>query len=349
MGNYYYSSPLLSYTSTPVAVTPASESNLTNIISGVVSGAFGASITCSNSTVTSGSLSSVYANSITISGVAKNPFGSSAPVASPPISAILDGPSYTLVYTTLPQTLPSLVASTPAVGFRVSSAVAGVTNVPPFNNSGTPYASTAYDNTQSISTLQEAQVANGKFTTKAAQLYSYLNYSTYLYSPTQLNTVDYSSIASTGYRFVTFAWRITPASPILYGSSLVFRLNNTTPITVTNSIAYAGGTPILLFYRFEDVASSAPTNGASMSSGWINGNSTTGTALTSGNYYLPTTHTSAPNWGLNSVTVNGTTSTSFNVGLYPLNITTQEVRLYCRIGLPMAESFNFASVSATLS
>ena len=347
MGNYYYSSPLLTYSSTPVALSPSSETNLTNI-TGVSSGTFASSITCSNTSITSANLSSTYTNSITMSCVANNMYGSSNGSASP-LSVLIDGPSVALVYSTLPQTLPSLTSGVSTIGFRVSSATAGAANVPPFTNGGTPYANTEYDNTADITTLQEAQVANGTFTTKAAQTFSYSNYTTSYYDATNVNTANYSSISSSGYRYATFAWRITPASPSVYGT-LSFILHTTSTITLSNTLAYAGSSPIYLFYRTEDTTSSAPTDAGSLSSAWINGNSTTGTQVTSGNYFAPSLYTSTPNWGLNSVTVNGTTSTTFSVKIHPLNITSgMEMRLYCRIGLPMTESFRFATVRATLS
>ena len=347
MGNFYYSSPLLTYSSTPVALSPSSETNLTNV-TGVSGGSFASSITCSNTSITSASLSSTYTNSITMSCVANNIYGSSNGSATP-LSALIDGPSVALVYSTLSQTLPSLTSGVSTIGFRVTSATAGAANVPPFNNAGTPYANTAYDNTADITTLEEAQVANGTFTTKAAQTFAYSNYTTSYYDATNLNTANYSSISSSGYRYATFAWRITPASPSVYGT-LSFTLNTTSTITLSNTLAYAGSSPIYLFYRTEDTTSSAPTDAGSLSSAWINGNSTTGTQVTSGNYFSPSVYTSTPNWGLNSVTINGTTSTIFSVKIQPLNITSgMEMRLYCRIGMPMAESFRFVRVTATLS
>jgi hypothetical protein len=349
MGNYFYSSPLLLYSSTPVSVSPPSETNLSNIVAGLSSGTFSPSITCSNTNVRSSTLVSTYTNSITMSGVANNVYGSSSPFSATPLSTLIDGPSVSLVYSTLPQTLPSLTSGVSTIGFRVTSGVAGAGNVPPFNASGTPYANTAYDNTADIRSLEELQVANGTFTTKTGQAYAYSNYTTAQYDATQQNSADYSSIPSTGYRYATFAWRITPASPTVYGT-LTFTLTGTSTLSVVNTLAYAGSSPLQLFYRTEDVTSSAPTNAGSLSSAWINGNSTTGIQTTSGNYFLPTTYTSTPNWGLNSVTVNGTTSTTFSLKVQPLNVTSgMELRLYCRIGLPMAELCRFTTLRATIS
>ena len=347
MGNFYYSSPLLTYSSTPVAVSPSTETTLANI-TGITSGAFATTITCSNTAITSASLASTYSSNITMAATANNIFGTSASVSATPIRAIVDGPSVALVYTTLPQTLPSLTSGVNTIGFRVSSATAGAANVPPFNASGTPYANTAYNNTADITSTQEVQVTNGTFCTPSAQSFGYLNYTPFAYDANNSNSVNYSSISASGYRYATFAWRIAPASPSVYGT-LSFSLTSTSTVTVTNSLAYAGSSPLYLFYRTEDTTSSAPTDASSLSSAWINGNSTTGTQLTNGNYFLPTTYTSTPNWGLNSVSVVASTTT-FSVKIHPLNIASgKEIRLYCRIGIPMAESFRFATVRATLT
>lgn len=350
MGTYYYSSPLLTYTGTPTAVSPSTESNLTNITSGLGGGAFGTSITINNALITSADLVGSYSNALSIAGVAQNVYSNSASVVAS-IPVIVDGPSQTLIYTTLAQTLPSLVTSNAAIGFRVTSAISSNYLVP-FNSNGLPYANTAYDNTSNITAQEELQVANGTFCTPTAQAHSYLNYSTYAYSPSQSNTANYSGISATGYRFATFAWRITPGKS--YGATLAFTLSNLsangTTVTLSNGIACAGLSRILLYYRFEDVASSAPTNLASYTSAWIDGNNTIGTSLTSANYYNPTTYSSATNWGLNTVAVNGTISTTFNVKSYPFTLgPTQEMRIYCRVGLPMSVPSAFSAVSATIT
>jgi hypothetical protein len=337
MGNFFYSSPLLTYTASP-AVTTASETNLSKITAGNSGGAFAASITFTNTSIGSVSLASIFATSITMSGVANNMFAASASFPATAISAIIDGPSATLVTSTLAQTIPTLTPSSSATtGYRVSSGTAGAANVPPFNASGTPYANTAYDNTASLVSNQELQIVNGKFTTPSGQANSYLNYSSSL-----SNTVNYSGISATGYRYATFAWRLAAGTY----STLVFSILSTSTVTNTGNLAYMGGSPIYLFYRIEDTASSAPTNLSNRSSAWINGNSTSGTQTGSGNYYLPTDSTQTPNWGLNAITINGTSSTAFNVQIPAFTISTQTVNLYCRIGLPMNVAGSFGSVTA---
>ena len=352
MGNYFYSSPLLSYTNAIVGSwSPTSETDLTHVISGLAGGAFSSSIGFSNASVTLGSLVATYVNAITLSATANNIYATSASVAATSITAIVDGPSIQLVYTTLPQTLPSLTSGTTVIGYRVTSATAGGTNVPPFNNVGTPYANTAYDNTADISSLQELQVSNGTFTTPSGQTHAFLNYGTYYYSASSLNTLNYSGIGTSGYRYVTFAWRLQAASPLAYNTlSFIMNLTSVAP-TKTANVATVAGSPIRLFYRFEDVASSAPTDTSSVSSAWIDGNSlTSGFLVGSGNYFNPTTYTGTPNYGLTNIVVNGTTSTTFTETVpTPLTITSQTINLYCRVGIPMNSAFSFKYMSAVMT
>jgi hypothetical protein len=262
----------------------------------------------------------------------------------------VDGPSVTLIYTTLPQSLRSLTNGAAVVGFQVTSATAGIANVPPFNDAGTPYANTRYSNSLSITAndVEELQVSNGKFTTPGGQTHAYLNYATYYYTETQTNTANYSNIPTTGYRYATFAWRVTAANPNVY-TALEFHLHNTSGVTITNSLAYAGPSPIQLYYRIEDISRSDPVDSSKYSSAWINGNTLSGTVTSSGNYFLPTSYTSTPNSGLVVSVTNESGYTNFPVFIPPLNISAQTINIYCRIGLPMGVPFSFSHISAVLS
>jgi hypothetical protein len=113
-------------------------------------------------------------------------------------------------------------------------------------------------------------------------------------------------------------------------------------------LACVGGTPIQFYYRYEDAASPSPTGLASLTSAWINGNSTTGTQTGSGNYYLPLSYTSTPNWGLTRVTQSGN-DTTLIVQITPLRIQSGTFNIYARIGSPMNVAFSFSVVSAILS
>jgi hypothetical protein len=341
MGHYFYASPLLTYSN-----SATEETTPVNVTSGLASNTFSDPVIFSNNNVISTLLNNTYANSISQTVTAKNQTAATTTSSAATIQAIVDGPSYTLITTTLPLSLPNATANT--IGYHVSSGTADSMNVPPYNNGGTPYANTPYSNTQDITNTQELQISNGTFTTPLGQPYSYLNYTPYYYTSTLQNTVDYSNPSSwNGYRFVTFAWRLPAPVGGTY-NTLSFKMLNTTPQLVnTGGIAYTGISPIYLYYRFEDAANSAPTNTSSISSAWLNGNSLTGTPTGSGNYYIAST-AETPYYALTGLTI-APTNTTFNVYCLTNTITTQTVNLYCRIGLPMDRAISFSSISATIS
>lgn len=338
MGNYYYSSPLLTY----AGYTPSSEITPSNVTSGLSNGRFSSIVVFQNTNVQSASLTNVYSNKFTISVNANNVFGQSASFTPPQIPAIIDGPSVTLVYTTLPQTLPTLsVSAGNLIGYLVNSGLAGPVGVPSFLNGSSPYASGPFDQTADISTTEHLQISNGTFTTPGGQVYGYADYRSMSSS-----SVNYSGISQTSYRYMTLAWVIAVAPTIVYGT-LTFTLVGQSGISIVNNLAVVGSTPIQLFYRIEDQASPSPTNLANLSSAWINGNSTSGISSTSGNYYLPTDSTQPPNYGLNRIT--GSTSLSFSVKIPSLVVRPgKTVNLYCRVGLPMGSPCSFNYIAATL-
>jgi hypothetical protein len=346
MGTYYYSSPLVVYSNAITSWSPSSEITPTNVISGLTNGAFDTTIVIRNTSVTLSSLTNTYTDRLTLQATANNPYGPSALASATTISALVDGPSVQLVYSTLPQTIPFL-SSGPAniVGYHISSAVAGPSSVPTFTNGGVPYANTPYNHSLDITGIEDLQISNGVFTTPLVQTYGYTNYGTYRYIEGQSNTVNYTSISTTGYRYASFVWAITPEPQSVYGSLSINLVN--APLNIINNLAYVGsGTsnPIQLFYRIEDAESPSPTNLGNISSAWINGNSTSGISSTAGNYYIPTDYTLPPYYGLNSI--NGTT---FNLKIPPLVIQNgKTVSLYCRVGLPMNVACSFSYVTATL-
>ena len=360
MGNYYYSSPLLNYNSAIIGSwTPATETDLTAITPAVSGGTFNTGTITFTRTLTSASLLTTYSNAITLSATANNIYTISASRNAISIPAIVDGPSVALIYTTLSQTITaaSLTKSVEVIGFHVTSAVAGAASVPPFNNSGTPYASNAYVNSANISSTEELQVSNGKFVTPASgkPINSYINYGTYYYTATSLNTVNYSGIAATGYRYTTFAWKLIAVGDY---TTLNFRIYNTSGITLNNGFAYAGTTDIRLYYRIEDSASSAPTSAASYSSGWINGNvynPDSDTPCNSATYFSPTDYNTTPlTFGILAAKATtgssgGSTYINFPEFTPAMTIGTQKINIYCRVGLPMDKVCAFSHITAILS
>jgi hypothetical protein len=350
MGNYYYSSPLLNYTNAIAGDwTPTTETDLTNVkAASIVGGAFVNPVIIERTLEILTNLVDTYKNAITLSVKANNVDSSTIPFVVTPIKAIVDGPSKRLVYDIYPQSIQSLTNGSSAIGFRIQSGTAGAANVPPFTQSGgQTWASTGYDNKADISSLQELQISNGHFTTPGTETYSYIDYRTYKYTDASFNTVNYLPISTSGFRYASFAWRV-PAAPTVSYTYLSFTIRSKTSISVINNLACVGGTPIQFYYRYEDAASPSPTGLASLTSAWINGNSTTGTQTGSGNYYLPLSYTSTPNWGLTRVTQSGN-DTTLIVQITPLRIQSGTFNIYARIGSPMNVAFSFSVVSAILS
>jgi hypothetical protein len=339
MGNYYYSDPLLTYTGGVGTYIPSSESGLGNVTAGLSAGAFTTGvITVTNRNIKSATLSTTYTQLLSTSVKANNIFSTSI-VSSSRIAVMVDGPSFNLVYNTLPQSIPS-VAGTDVIGYRVISGTAAANGVPPFTSSGSTYASVGYDNTLDISTLEELQVANGTFTTPNAQTYAYSDYRSLYYDSTQLNTANYSGILSSGYRYVTFAWKIAAGT---YNTNIIFKING---------ISSTLPADLRLFYRVEDASSPNPTNSASFTSSWVNGATNSGSVLQSGNYFYPLSYSSILNVGLasGSAVINGSVATFTETITRGMGIiSAQTINLYCRIGLPMNSAFSFTTVSASIS
>ena len=349
MGTYYYANPLLTYTGS-TALTPGTESNLSRVISGSNAGALSNLVYFSNTILTSGSLNAVFRSSITLSVTANNPFGTSGSLAATSIPAIVDGPSYTLIYLTLPQTLSSITQGGASVrGHHITSgSTIGGVNIPPFSTSATPYANTPYDNTSSIALQQELQTFNGAFQTITSAVNGYLNYTGFRYDATNFNTVDYSAITTTGYRYATFAWNIT--SNLTNYTGLAFTFNSVSPaMTVSTNLAFISSALVQLYYRIEDSNSIVPTNLASFTTSWIDGNTTAGTPAGSGNYYLPTDLTQALNYGLTSVTAGASPVFTVKVPAALTVSANNRFRLYCRVGFPMSVQAKFDYVTASMT
>jgi predicted DNA-binding transcriptional regulator AlpA len=355
MGTYYYTNPLLTYSGS-TALTPSTESNLSRVISGSNLGALSNTVIFSNASLSSLTLNGTFASTITVSATANNVFGSSATITATPIRAIVDGPSYVLLYSTLAQTLPTIAQGGASVaGYHVTSGTVfpgAVSPVPAFSTSTGVYAATGYNNASTIAGQEELQTVAGSFQSKTSVVNGYLDYTGFAYDATNSNTVDYSAIATTGYRYATFAWNVS--SSVTNYTGLTFRFNNVSPaITISTSLAYIGGSLIQLYYRIEDKTTPVPTNLGNKSTSWIDGNSTAGTPAGSGNYYLPTDLTTqSTNYGLTTVTSSPSLSTPLFTVKVPAALTVSAndtIRVYCRVGIPMSVQAKFEYVTAAMS
>jgi hypothetical protein len=375
LGNYFYASPIENYSVTiSNTVAVATETTFANATTNLTAGRLpqGSRIELSNGTIVSSNLSTRFAKQIQMSAFVNNTDGSSA-TSNVYISSIVDGPSITLVYTTLPQTLPTAITASAVAGCRIwSYNNFDATNiyVVPFCYTPvtTPLSYTDYlynhatslvDSGQTFSATKELQVANGAHLSKATTTDGYINYIGYKYSATLTNTVDYSGITTSGIRFASFAWN-TASSGTNY-SKITFVINYTTsksatPIILNNQVVFSGYSnaatdKIFFFYRVEDQASKLPTDANSATTVWLDANGTTASPASAFNYYDDTTSDQTQIYGgiSSGATLATGTITFPNVFVPAFSTSGKTIRIFCRIGIPMNWNFAFTTITLQLS
>lgn len=375
LGQWFYISPLVTLSNIiGPTITSITNTDTTNIISGLSNGQFlpATRVVFSNA-LTANSLATTFASSIGMTAVCSNVATTSALLAAANISSIVDGPSVTLIGTTLPAALQTLNSGVPASGCRIwSFSSFDTTNVyvPPyiFGCNGTNYSYTNYlydtatfhsyslvDAAAPFPLVKELQVANGYHVTKGTRKDCYINYTNMKYNATSVNNVDYTTITTSGIRFASFAWK-TASSGTNY-SALTFILNyssaSSSPLSLSNNLVIFTGTPdkLYVFYKIEDQASILPTNGTSATSVWLDANGTLGTAASALTYYVDSTgnYTQIRGGVTSGATSNATSFTFPNVFIPSFATIGKDVRILCRIGVPMNYNFAFTTISATLS
>jgi len=349
LGNYFYKSPLIQYSSSDAfnnSIISASETSIPD--GNTTNNKLNSSVSFINRSITANSTNTVFTTSIPLSIVASNINGDSSIGVATSIAALIDGPSYVLAYSTFSTTsIPNIGTSSSTIGTRIwSGTTPNLFNSTNLLNGSSSYSTLnpLYDHSQPITTGNygnELQIANGKFQTYGnTNTTAYLNYSSLLN-----NSLNYSQILSTPgtYRYATFVWQIPQTTSSSY-TSVTFTLNgvSSTP-SVSSSTAYIGNEPIILYYRMEDATNATTLSiGKSITTDWINANSKTGTYVNSSNY---TNTSNEPFYGISNT--GGITGTTFSV-LIPARTWTLNTYLYCRIGLPMDQTFSFTSISAIL-
>ena len=365
MGNYFYSSTLLTYTLSPIA-NQISETTLQNVSGSILSGGkyvlpsgqFSNPIRFIRTDVndlegTTSFTTNTYVTSVGASVVGYNIAGLSSSVATVSIPAIVDGPSYTLVNTE-PATINTL-STTALRGMRIWS------SAPPYTYGGStlptlPITATPYDHSQDIATgnyAGELQVVNGSIRTPTTG--GYLDYTTYYYATSSKNTVNYSNISlELGYRYATFAWQLpivsSPFNTIKFTFSNFMNLTVTpfTPITDTLS------QKIYFYYMFVNSNNPSGYNSGNiniLTSTWIDANTTGVPGLTSTNFNK--TPTTTPFDANAAYVYNALNITSYNTNtltiqpiipqIKPLTAT---VTLVLRVGLAVSSDASFTSVNA---
>ena len=366
LGNYFYNNgTLVSYS------TGQAENSLANVNTAKTTTLASPTGIRNNSTVIYTNPNS-YQTSIPFSVTAAyNAIGTSSAsgLSATSIPAILDYPSYALINSSIPATVPSISTSS-TNGARVYSGVAnGTTFVPSFLfDATTPYTSKLYNhswslvnnaNTGGYDGTQELMIANGAFQTNS-NTYA-INYSTYLYGVGLYNSLNYSTLISssaTNYRFSTFAWAIPSGLTGNYGS-LNVTINALANINSVNQVLFCSDntTRMLLFYRIEDttkLGTVSAVDGTSYSTNWISinedGSTTSLVNVGGGNYrtsdgalYKAATKTVSQNGTAlsttSTVSVDSNSVLNISAGipyaLTPDQYGTGNLKIYVRIGLPV--------------
>lgn len=361
MGQYFYpTGTVVSYS------TGATESNLTNLVAGsTTSGAFNSSISFSNTGLSYTNAS--YASTIPFTATAYNILGASSAATATAIAAVIDYPSYNLINSVFATSIATMTTSN-AAGYRVYSAPPQTsTNIPTcLYNGTTRYSTVPYSNSWSLTSennsgydgTQELMVANGYIRSYDT---TYLkSYTSFYYGSTSQNTANYSTISNTGYRYATFAWRVSSS---LSGTNQTLNivLNNVSNSSNNGSLLYADASnKLLLFFRVEDATSTSTSNlgsgNGTVSTYWISANDNTGLAgaASANNYFI------VPS-GNNPYFVSPTISNGSNITVsvkMPFSLSTNltcvssgNTYIYVRLGLPMnvTNTYNLRYVSAYLS
>ena len=381
LGNYFYHSPLINYTLNIGGTinNSVSETTLTNIIPNITTGHLpqSARIVFSNGSIQSGSLATTFASNVSMSATATNTSGTSGSTAYT-FSTIVDGPSYTLVNSTLPASLQTANTASATTGYRIwSYSNFDATNiyVVPFCYTpvATPLSYTNYsynhayslvDNTTTYPTVKELQVVNGYHVSKGALGNAYMNYNGYYYTASLSNTVTYRSITNdTTLRFASFGWNIATQGTNYVKASFIVNYNNSASagMAISNSILVftsPGNFPTnptdkpFLFYRVEDQAAPLPVTpyGTTASSVWLDANGTTGNVASGYNYSTDSTGNQTQILGGSAeISFNSSAITFSNCFIPAFNTTGKTIRIFCRFGVPMNFSFAFTTITLQLT
>ena len=374
LGTYFYKNPLLSYTNTAGSVTTSfSETDLSRVVSGSNSGQLlNQRIGFSNGSFQMNSLASAYATSIAMTVTAANPSNTSGAFSATALPCIVDGPSVTLINTTLPGSLNTLTSGVSELGCRIwsFSNYDATTLVPPyiFASNATNYSYTGFlytttwhqysivGSVPAYVLSNELQVTNGAHRSKGTRTDCYIDYTTKKYSATDFNTVDYSGVLTSGHRFATFAWKVANQNTnfSLLRFTITYVAADTDAVSVLNNLLIFTGTSdtLKVFYKVEDQASVLPTDGTSPTTVWLDANGTVSNSATGLTYYSDSTGTYQQVYGGVTSGASIASPTILFPSLFIPSFATPsstDVRIICRIGIPMNRNFAFSQVTATIS
>ena len=352
--NYYNNTQILQYS------TGQKEQGTTNITVGKLPTSFSSTVDFSNNGLSPQSNITTFGNTYSLSVTAYGPTNTtSSPVTSNQINMIIDYPTYSLINSSnYPTSVPTIGTSSALECCRIASLTAVtlgtssyVTTLPPSQVNATTYV---YDQTQSILPSntnygQDLQISNGYYQTYGPSVNSsngYLNYNSYLYGFNINNTLDYSTISNTGYRYATFAFQVATSSSQYTG--ITFTLNNVAQtVNLTNKSApIIGSSRLYFYYRVEDATNYSSFSSSYRNTTWIDAVNVGGTTVNSSNYYQ-----------ISSTPLSGGNTSSFTNNIYTIgsicNALTvnsgDSIYVYFRVCAPMSENFWFSYVTAQMS
>ena len=352
IGQYFYNNTqILSYGS-----SGTSETTTGNVTSSLTGGKFNYPVTFTNSAITNPQTNTFDTSmSLTVTAYSPTTFSTAGTAAT--ISAIMDQPSYNLITNTTlyPTSSQSISIATEAYGFRIDSSFSYVggsyNNNIPIVNPNPLVATTQYDQTKSLlpAVSQDLQLTNGTYQTNTSSN-GYLNYATYYYGPTQLNTLNYTTtnIPNSGYRYVTFTFNASNGGSSATYNTIRFKVNGITSSQTLNLTANqptVNGVNIYFAYRLTDNASPNVFNGTTNNTCWLDATNNAYTAVGAGNFNTTTPGSIFSASSSTASTYSSGTLTITSV-LYPVTFTSSQVYVYFRICAPMNADFKFSTVQA---
>jgi hypothetical protein len=368
MGNYFYRSPILSYTFTPGGIIR--ESTLSNASSGLTAGNTQLSgnliITRAGATGITGLpalTAASYTESIGLGVTAANLFGSTTSAISS-IFAIVDPTSVSLKnITTI--AIPAGNPGTTLQGAHVTSGdpanyftYTGISGgLPMLGTGATGYAPALYNHTVDISAgaySSELQLARGVFCAPGSG-FGYRNYVGSSYAAGSTNNVNYLGAPfSSSYRYSTFAWSLqgitSPITPPIYFVINFLNLKSTigTNPSGISQITDSSDYNVNIFYMFIDSANNNPSADDStvLTSTWINASALETPAsppVLTGNFNNTTTYKVYSALQPSQVSYAGGILTLPT--LWPtIKPNSKNVILYLRIGLHQSSPATFSNV-----
>ena len=204
----------------------------------------------------------------------------------------------------------------------------------------------------SLTSNQELLHANGNIISPSNPSNYYLDYTSFNDS----SSLDYSMLSwfgssgstssNSGFRYVTYVWKI-PTSSLYSSVNFVFQsvINYNITTGVLKSTGASGQSDVQVYYRIEDALKTFPSDSSSVSSYWINANAL-GTMVTASNYYSSSITNLS---GLISVTSQSSNITLIEI--LPNSLSSMSLGndyyIYLRVGLSYISTLQFSSVKAS--